>query len=167
VLSKRAVSGWAPAAGPGDVILRSYNIALFFRFLVEIELPDLFCFELIDLYEKKNIPKVIYCIHALSWLLYRKGMVDFRIGNLVGQLQFEHHELEQTRKGLDKAGVSMPSFSGMGASFGAEPEPEPVETEDERVARELGECESSIVDFQAEALAALVRLRLFDTMNNL
>jgi Ras GTPase-activating-like protein IQGAP2/3 len=149
----------------------SDNIALFFRFLDEIELPDLFRFELIDLYEKKNIPKVIYCIHALSWLLYRKGMVDFRIGNLVGQLQFEHHELEQTQKGLDKAGISMPSFSGMGASFGAEPEPEPepepAETEDERVDRELGECESSITDLQAQARAALVRLRLGDTMNNL
>jgi Ras GTPase-activating-like protein IQGAP2/3 len=147
----------------------SDNIALFFRFLDDIELPDLFRFELIDLYEKKNIPKVIYCIHALSWLLYRKGMVDFRIGNLVGQLQFEHHELEQTQKGLDKAGVSMPSFSGMGASFGAEPEPEPepVETEDERIDRELGECELSITDFQSQARAALVRLKLGDTMNNL
>jgi hypothetical protein len=32
-----------------------------------------FIFELTDLYEKKNIPKVIYCIHALryaSCLLY-------------------------------------------------------------------------------------------------
>ena len=147
----------------------SDNIALFFRFLDDIELPDLFRFELIDLYEKKNIPKVIYCIHALSWLLYRKGMVDFRIGNLVGQLQFEHHELEQTQKGLDKAGVSMPSFSGMGASFGAEPEPEPepVETEDERVDRELRECELSIMDFQSQARAASVRLRLGDTMNDL
>ena len=147
----------------------SDNIALFFRFLDDIELPDLFRFELIDLYEKKNIPKVIYCIHALSWLLYRKGMVDFRIGNLVGQLQFEHHELEQTQKGLDKAGVSMPSFTGMGASFGAEPEPapEPVETEDERVDRELAECEISITGFQSQARAALVRLSLGDTMNNL
>ena len=147
----------------------SDNIALFFRFLDDIELPDLFRFELIDLYEKKNIPKVIYCIHALSWLLYRKGMVDFRIGNLVGQLQFEHHELEQTQKGLDKAGVSMPSFSGMGASFGAEPEPEPepVETEDARADRELAECESSIMDLQSQARAGLVRLRLGHTMTNL
>jgi Ras GTPase-activating-like protein IQGAP2/3 len=77
----------------------SDNIAIFFRFLAEVELPDLFRFELIDLYEKKNIPKVIYCIHALSWLLFRKGIVDFRIGNLVGQLEFEHHELEAMQKG--------------------------------------------------------------------
>ncbi|KAL1884578.1 iqgap-related protein [Paecilomyces lecythidis] len=147
----------------------SDNIALFFRFLEEVELPDLFRFELIDLYEKKNIPKVIHCIHALSWLLYKKGIVDFRIGNLVGQLEFEHHELEQMQKGLDKSGVSMPSFSGMGASFGAEPEPEPepVESEEERIDRELRENELSIIDFQSQIRGALLRVKLGDVMNNL
>jgi Ras GTPase-activating-like protein IQGAP2/3 len=147
----------------------SDNIATFFRYLSEIELPDLFRFELIDLYEKKNIPKVIYCIHALSWLLYRKGIVDFRIGNLVGQLEFEHHELEAMQKGLDKAGVSMPSFGNMGADFGVEPtpEPEPVETEQERIERELHSNEASISDLQAQIRGAVVRMRLGDTMQRL
>ena len=147
----------------------SDNIAVFFRFLDEVELPELFRFELIDLYEKKNIPKVIYCIHALSWLLFRNGMVDFRIGNLVGQLQFEDHELEETQKGLDKAGINMPSFSGMGASFGAEPEPEPepVETEEERLARELGEQEAMIIDLQGQMRGALMRMQLGNLMNGL
>ena len=146
----------------------SDNIALFFRFLSSMELPELFRFELVDLYDKKNIPKVIYCIHALSWLLYRKGRLDFRIGNLVGQLQFEDHELEATQKGLDKAGVSMPNFSGMGANFG-EPEraPEPVETEAERIDRELQESEAIYLDLQAQVRGALVRLRLGDTMQQL
>jgi Ras GTPase-activating-like protein IQGAP2/3 len=144
----------------------SDNIAIFFRFLAEIELPDLFRFELIDLYEKKNIPKVIYCIHALSWLLFRKGIVDFRIGNLVGQLEFEHHELEEMQKGLDKAGVSMPSFGNMGADFGVEetPEPEPVESEEDRIKRELGENERAILELQAQIRGAVVRTRLGDTM---
>ena len=147
----------------------SDNIALFFRFLGEVELPELFRFELIDLYEKKNIPKVIYCIHALSWLLYRKGIVDFRIGNLVGQLEFEHHELEEMQKGLDNSGVSMPSFSGMGASFGAEsePEPEPVESEEDRIARQLREKEESVVELQAQLRGAMVRIGLGYTMQNL
>ena len=151
----------------------SDNIALFFRFLAEVELPELFRFELIDLYEKKNIPKVIYCIHALSWLLYRNGIVDFRIGNLVGQLEFEHHELEEMQKGLDKAGINMPSFSGMGASFGAapepdpEPEPEPVESEEDRIARELNENETCVLDLQTQIRGALVRLRLGDKMQGL
>lgn len=149
----------------------SDNIALFFRFLADVDLPELFRFELIDLYEKKNIPKVIYCIHALSWLLYRKGLVDFRIGNLVGQLEFEHHELEEMQKGLDRAGISMPSFSGMGATFGAEPEPqpllEPVESEEDRVARELGQNENMILDLQAQMRGALVRIQLGQKMHGL
>lgn len=147
----------------------SDNIALFFRFLADMELPELFRFELIDLYEKKNIPKVIYCIHALSWLLFRKGVVDFRIGNLVGQLEFEHHELEEMQKGLDRAGISMPSFSGMSATFGAEPEsePEPVETEDERIARELPEHEVMVLDLQSQIRGSLVRTGLGDKMQGL
>ena len=151
----------------------SDNIAVFFHFLEDVELPDLFRFELIDLYEKKNIPKVIYCIHALSWLLYRKGIVDFRIGNLVGQLEFDHHDLEQTQKGLDRAGVNMPSFAGMGASFGAEPdpepksEPEPVETEEHRIDRELKTQEFMILDFQTQAKGALLRMKLGASMAQL
>ncbi|MCJ1350163.1 MAG: hypothetical protein MMC33_000144 [Icmadophila ericetorum] len=135
----------------------SDNIALFFQFLGEVELPELFRFELIDLYEKKNIPKVIHCIHALSWLLFRNGIVNFRIGNLVGQLEFEHHELEEVQKGLDKSGVSMPSFS-----FGAEqePEPEPVESEEVRIDRELSENEAVILDFQSQIRGSLLRERL-------
>jgi Ras GTPase-activating-like protein IQGAP2/3 len=145
----------------------SDNIAIFFRFLSEVELPDLFRFELIDLYEKKNIPKVIYCIHALSWLLYRQGVVGFRIGNLVGQLEFEHHELEAMQKGLDRAGVSMPSFGNMGADFGVEPEPEPVESEEDRINRELHENELEIIEFQAMIRGALVRIPLTNTMHRL
>ena len=151
----------------------SDNIALFFNFLADMELPELFRFEMIDLYEKKNIPKVIYCIHALSWLLFRKGIVDFRIGNLVGQLEFEHHELEAMQKGLDKAGISMPSFSGMGASFGAEPEPqpvpepEPVETEQERIARELGSHATTILDMQSQIRGAVIRMGLGVAMQGL
>jgi len=145
----------------------SDNIAIFFRFLSEVELPELFHFELVDLYEKKNIPKVIYCIHALSWILYRKGIVDFRIGNLVGQLQFARHELEEVQKGLDRAGVSMPNFSGMGESFGAAPEPEPVETEEDRIHREMHENEAIVEDLQAQTQGALVRMRLGNVMRSL
>lgn len=147
----------------------SNNYAHFFRFLSEVELPDLFRFELVDLYEKKNIPKVIYCIHALSWLLFRKGIVDFRIGNLVGKLQFEDHELEATQKGLDKSGVSMPNFSGMQANFQVEPEPEPepVETEEDRINRELYENEDIILDLQAQIRGAMLRIRLGNLMQDL
>ena len=146
--------------------LYSDNIANFFRYLDDVGLPDLFRFEMIDLYEKKNIPKVIYCIHALSWLLFRKGIVDFRIGNLIGQLEFEHHELEAVQKGLDKLGANMPSFGSISADFEVDP-PEPVETEEERIDRELAENEAMIVDLQAQARGALVRMQLGHTMQRL
>ncbi|EMC99424.1 hypothetical protein BAUCODRAFT_29768 [Baudoinia panamericana UAMH 10762] len=139
----------------------SDNIALFFRFLSEVDLPELFRFELVDLYEKKNIPKVIYCIHALSWLLFRKGIVDFRIGNLVGQLHFEEHELEETQKGIDRSGVAMPNFGGMREAMQVEPEPEL--TSDEL----LAEQEDVLVDLQSQARGALVRLRLGAVMQDL
>ncbi|KAI1444089.1 hypothetical protein F5Y02DRAFT_391166 [Annulohypoxylon stygium] len=143
------------------------NVAAFFRYLDQVELPDLFRFELIDLYEKKNIPKVIYCIHALSWLLFRKGIVDFRIGNLVGQLEFEHHELEAMQKGLDKLGINMPTFGNMGADFGVEPEPEPEETEEERIDRELSENEAAVLDLQAQIRGAMLRMKLGNIMQHL
>ncbi|KAI5294990.1 hypothetical protein KEM52_002669, partial [Ascosphaera acerosa] len=149
------------------------NISLFFQFLDAVDLPEVFRFEIIDLYEKKNIPKVIYCIHALSWLLYKNGVVDFRIGNLVGQLEFQAEELEEMQKGIDKSGVTMPSFSGMGATFGAdEPEPEPEpdppqESEQERIDRELRAVEHLVADFQAQVRGAVERLRLSELMETL
>lgn len=42
------------------------NINEFLRFAHNIKLPNLFIFETNDLYMKKNIPKVIACLHALS-----------------------------------------------------------------------------------------------------
>lgn len=45
----------------------SDNIILFLQFTQspEVGLPKNFIFETIDLYEKKNLPKVIFCIHSL------------------------------------------------------------------------------------------------------
>jgi Ras GTPase-activating-like protein IQGAP2/3 len=140
------------------------NTALFFRFLAEIELPELFRFELIDLYEKKNIPKVIYCIHAVSWLLFRKGITEFRIGNLVGQLQFEEHELEETQKGIDRSGVQMPNFGGMREAMQVEEEPPPPEPTPEEL---LAEQEGVIIELQTQARGALIRMRLGGVMQDL
>lgn len=109
-----------------------------------------FIFELTDLYEKKNFPKVIYCIHALrcvdrfaklfdthigpSHLLARRGLAQ-RIGNLVGHLQFTDDQLQKTQKGLKDSGVAMPNFGNVGRELAKEINEEPeeeVETEEER-----------------------------------
>ncbi|KAI5851695.1 hypothetical protein DFP73DRAFT_472209 [Morchella snyderi] len=140
----------------------SDNIDRFFRFLKRVELPEIFIFELTDLYNKKNIPKVIYCIHALSYLLIRLGMTTNAIGNLVGKLEFTEKEIQDTQKSLDISGVSLPSFRGVNKHFGheEEPEPEPPESEEDRIERELGELEPDILELQNICRGALVRMRL-------
>ncbi|KAF5388019.1 hypothetical protein D9615_000397 [Tricholomella constricta] len=131
----------------------SDNINYFFNFVRQVGLPEGFIFELTDLYEKKNLPKVIYCIHALSHLLARRGMAE-RIGNLLGRLQFSDDQLQKTQKGLKDAGVAMPNFGNVGRELAKEINEEPeveVETEDERRDRFLLENEDSITALQAHA----------------
>lgn len=50
-------------------------------------LPSIFVPETTDLYDKKNMPRVIYCIHALSIYLYRLGKGP-PMPNLCGKAQF-------------------------------------------------------------------------------
>jgi len=48
---------------------------------------QIFRFETVDLYDAKNLPKVIYCLHALSHLMARRGLTS-KMHDLVGQLDF-------------------------------------------------------------------------------
>lgn len=52
------------------------NIVKFLDFSRNVKLPSLFIFETNDLYEKKDIPKVIACLHALSCLMAMMGRAD-------------------------------------------------------------------------------------------
>ncbi|ODV91693.1 hypothetical protein CANCADRAFT_21430 [Tortispora caseinolytica NRRL Y-17796] len=92
------------------------NINYFFQFLDQVDMPDLFTFVLTDLYDKKNVPKVIYCLHALSYILYSKGMAP-PMGDLVGKLEFSESEIDDAQKGLDKAGITLPNFSAVNSHF--------------------------------------------------
>ncbi|KAH7344769.1 hypothetical protein B0J17DRAFT_607929 [Rhizoctonia solani] len=157
-------------AGEGDIVRRIFehpklqyrhtdNINYFLAFVRNVGLPMSFEFDTIDLYEKKNIPKVIYCIHALSHLLSRRGRAQ-RIGNLLGQLEFSDDQLAETQKGLAAAGVNLPNFKSVGNQLAQEINEEPeveVETEDERRDRLLLENEASIIALQAQARGYLVR----------
>ncbi|KHJ30212.1 putative ras gtpase activating protein [Erysiphe necator] len=149
----------------------SDNIATFFRFLADVELPDLLRFELTDVYEKKNIPKVIHCIHTLSWHLYRNKIVDFPIGNLVGQLKFEHHELEEMQRGLEKTDLSMPSFENMSTVVGPNSGPksafEQVKCEQDLIRSKLEKKLPIIIYLQAQAGGAMNRLQLGEMMHQL
>lgn len=92
------------------------NINIFFELLNEVKLPEIFRFETVDLYDGKNIPKVIYCIHALSHLLARRGLTG-EINDLVGQIDFTDAEVGAAQKGLDDAGIRMPNFRGIGKAL--------------------------------------------------
>jgi Ras GTPase-activating-like protein IQGAP2/3 len=137
-----------------------------------------FCFELTDLYDKKNIPKVIYCIHALSYALFSGWGLMGRyilsstgqaspINDLVGLLEFTEDELLKTQKGLDAAGITLPNFKNVGKELAKEPTPEPEETEQERIDRELRDCEASIIAVQAVARGSRVRDDVRRTKNRL
>ncbi|KAH9824851.1 hypothetical protein DFH28DRAFT_1077365 [Melampsora americana] len=137
----------------------SDNINYFFRFVRHVGLPELFIFELVDLYNAKNLPKVIYCIHVLSHLLAKRGMAA-RIANLVGKLEFSNDQLEQTNAGL--VGKSMPNFGNINKELAKEINEEPeveLETESERQDRELLEVEPEITRLQAQCRAHLARAR--------
>ncbi|KAI0030222.1 hypothetical protein K488DRAFT_54701 [Vararia minispora EC-137] len=139
----------------------SDNMNYFFLFVrdPDVGLPESFIFEFTDLYNKKNLPKVIFCIHALSHLLARRGKAQ-RIGNLLGQLQFSDAQLEKTQKGLRDAGVAMPNFGNVGKTLAiemAEEVEEEEESEEERRDRLLLENEASIVELQSVLRASLVR----------
>ncbi|KAJ9111091.1 hypothetical protein QFC19_001289 [Naganishia cerealis] len=134
---------------------QSDNINYFLTFVRSIGMPETFIFELTDLYDKKNMPKVIYCIHVLSHLLARLGKAD-KIGNLVGQFDFSDEQLAEAQKGLQ--GVAMPNFSSVGTALAKECNIEPEEEQ------ETEEEEPSILRFQSRARGALTRRKLCDEL---
>ncbi|ODQ63674.1 hypothetical protein NADFUDRAFT_28700 [Nadsonia fulvescens var. elongata DSM 6958] len=150
----------------------SENINYFFNFLEKVGMPDLFTFELTDLYDKKNIPKVIYCVHALSFILYAENVAP-AIGDLVGKLEFTEDEIKNTQRGLDAVGLNLPNFKGMNNHFKSDIDNDqsiterdkvarPVETEEEIMVRELEVIEPQIVQLQAVCKGHLTRLMLYN-----
>lgn len=135
----------------------SENINYFFQFLNEIGMPDLFTFELTDLYDKKNIPKVIYCVHALGYILHGEGVAP-PIGDLVGKLEFTDAELQKTQRGLDASGVNLPNFGAMNKHFGDVKAPEL--SQEEQREKDLSECENSIIAIQSACRGAIIRYSL-------
>ncbi|KAM0679982.1 iqgap- protein [Glugoides intestinalis] len=58
---------------PERVYRHTDNIMLFLSWCKKIKLKKHFLFETVDLYESKNIPKVVYCIHGLALFLNKRG----------------------------------------------------------------------------------------------
>lgn len=118
-LARRIHPGIIHSITPGDAkfkFLRSNNINAFLTVLKEVGLPSIFWFEFVDLYDGKNMPKVIYCIHALSHLLHSNDSAP-KIKNLEGKFNFSDDVLIATQRNLEKSGATMPNFSNLGSSL--------------------------------------------------
>ncbi|XP_075447386.1 ras GTPase-activating-like protein IQGAP2 isoform X3 [Ascaphus truei] len=89
------------------------NTVQWLRAMESIGLPKIFYPETTDVYDRKNIPRVIYCIHALSLYLFKLGIAP-QIQDLLGKVDFTEEEINNMRKELEKYGIQMPSFNKIG-----------------------------------------------------
>ncbi|KAM6965047.1 ras GTPase-activating-like protein IQGAP2 [Aplochiton taeniatus] len=89
------------------------NTVQWLRAMESVGLPKIFYPETTDVYDRKNMPKVVYCIHALSLYLYKLGIAP-QIQDLLGKVDFTEEEISNMRKELDKYGIQMPTFSKIG-----------------------------------------------------
>ncbi|XP_078527152.1 ras GTPase-activating-like protein IQGAP3 isoform X1 [Lissotriton helveticus] len=78
-----------------------------------IGLPSLFQPETTDIYDKKNMPRAVYCIHALSLFLFKLGLAP-QIQDLYGKVNFTEEEVNNMKSELEKYGLQMPAFSKIG-----------------------------------------------------
>ncbi|ODV59612.1 uncharacterized protein ASCRUDRAFT_48865 [Ascoidea rubescens DSM 1968] len=105
------------------------NINCFFKLFDLINMPEIFRFELTDLYDKKNIPKVIFSIHALSYILVSNevslkknsnfNLTDInlkKMDNLVGKLNFTNDEILNSQKILDNSNTNLNNFNDLSKS---------------------------------------------------
>ncbi|XP_056331178.1 ras GTPase-activating-like protein IQGAP3 [Danio aesculapii] len=81
--------------------------------MMEVGLPTIFHPETTDVYDKKNMPRAVYCIHALSLYLFRLGLAP-QIHDLCGKVKFTEEEINNMKLELDKYGIQMPAFSKIG-----------------------------------------------------
>uniref|UniRef100_A0A3Q0T8C6 IQ motif containing GTPase activating protein 2 n=1 Tax=Amphilophus citrinellus TaxID=61819 RepID=A0A3Q0T8C6_AMPCI len=81
------------------------NTVQWLRAMESVGLPKIFYPETTDVYDRKNMPKVVYCIHALSLYLYKLGIapqiqdllgkVDFTGNNHINDLKLKHIAAEE------------------------------------------------------------------------
>ncbi|XP_065671327.1 ras GTPase-activating-like protein IQGAP1 isoform X1 [Hydra vulgaris] len=89
------------------------NIMYFIRAMEKISFPPVFYPETTDIYDMKNMPRAIYCIHALSLYLYKLGVAP-QIQDLYGKATFTAEEINAMKLALDKYGIQMPHFGKIG-----------------------------------------------------
>ena len=76
-------------------------------------MAQIFTPETTDIYDRKNMPRVIFSIHALSLFLYRLGIAP-QIQDLYGKVTFTDEEISAMETALDAYGLPMPQFRKIG-----------------------------------------------------
>uniref|UniRef100_A0A672SNU2 Ras GTPase-activating-like protein IQGAP1 n=1 Tax=Sinocyclocheilus grahami TaxID=75366 RepID=A0A672SNU2_SINGR len=88
------------------------NIIQWLNAMTDKGLPKIFYPETTDIYDRKNMPRCIYCIHALRYLLCHCGRIH---KSLVGEkLTKRKEEINNMKIELEKYNIQMPAFSKIG-----------------------------------------------------
>ncbi|KAG0713538.1 Ras GTPase-activating-like protein IQGAP1 [Chionoecetes opilio] len=95
------------------------NINYFLKALEKIKLPSIFYPETTDVYDRKNMPRVVFCLHALSLYLFRLGIAP-QIQNLYGKVNFSEEVMAAMMKELGKYGCPLPQFGKIGGILASE-----------------------------------------------
>jgi hypothetical protein len=91
-----------PKIGSVLEFMATDNYNQFFRACDKVNFPKIYMFETTDLWEKKNMYKIVHCIHTLAHYLFTKGYVkDKRIKRLKN-FDFDPEEIQKTKKELEK-----------------------------------------------------------------
>ena len=85
------------------------NINFWVNSMKKLGLPKIFYPTTTDLYDRKNMPRVIYCLHALSLYLNKLGKGPV-IEDLVDKAEFTEEEISIMTKELEKYNIKMPAF---------------------------------------------------------
>lgn len=64
-------------------------------FFIKLFLP-------LDLLERKNMPRVIYCLHQFANLMFEKYGLGLKIVEKTGQFQFSQEEIEKAQRDLEE-----------------------------------------------------------------
>ncbi|PIK59308.1 putative ras GTPase-activating-like protein IQGAP1 isoform X1, partial [Apostichopus japonicus] len=83
----------------GLVFRHTDNIMHWFNSMEFIGLPKIFYPETTDIYDKKNMPRMVYCVHALSLYLFKLGIAP-QIQDLYGKVEFTEEEISAMQQEL-------------------------------------------------------------------
>ena len=87
------------------------NINFWLESLKLLGLPDVFYPQTTDIFEAKNMPKLVFCLHALSHYCSCQGKVETAVPNLEGRAKFTEEEITVASESM--ANSQVPSFNAI------------------------------------------------------